>query len=77
MEYKKEHGDCCVPTQWEPDPTLGAWVNRYYCNSLLFIDYLIKSLDYSLGIFLILIHYGGLKKLAIQPAGSIGIVIIN
>lgn len=24
--YKLEHGNCCVPADFEPDPTLGAWV---------------------------------------------------
>jgi hypothetical protein len=29
VEYKRVHGDCSVPTQWAPNPKLGAWVNRY------------------------------------------------
>ena len=27
-KYKRQHGDCCVPSRWAEDPQLGGWVQR-------------------------------------------------
>ena len=28
LRYEAEHGDCEVPVEWQPDPSLGSWVAR-------------------------------------------------
>lgn len=36
MKYKRDHGDCLVPSRYEPNPKLGKWVEtqRYEFTKL-------------------------------------------
>jgi hypothetical protein len=47
VNYKKDYGDCDVPSGWQEDPQLGSWVvrQRYLKSKGLLKDERMRKLE--------------------------------